>query len=163
MGMLATVINALGVADTLQQMGVDARVQTALAMPQVAELYVKDKAQRHLSRGRVVVFGCGTGNPFFSTDTGAALRAIEVGADVMLKATMVDGVYDKDPHKFDDAVKYDTLTFKEVLDKGLQVMDSTAASLCMDNSLPILVFSVEDTDNIVKAVCGENVGTVVTN
>ena len=163
MGMLATVINALGVADTLQQMGVDARVQTALAMPQVAELYVKDKAERHLSKGRVVVFGCGTGNPFFSTDTGAALRAVEIGADVMLKATMVDGVYDKDPHKFDDAVKYDTLTFKEVLEKGLQVMDSTAASLCMDNSLPILVFSVEDTDNIVKAVCGENVGTVVTN
>ena len=163
MGMLATVINALGVADTLNQMGVDARVQTALAMPQVAELYVKDKAVRHLQKGRVVVFGCGTGNPYFSTDTGAALRAIEIGADVMLKATMVDGVYDSDPHKNPTAVKFDNITFKEVLNKGLQVMDSTAASLCMDNKLNILVFSVENTKNIVSAVCGENVGTVVSN
>lgn len=163
MGMLATVINAMGVADTLINFGVDARVQTALAMPQVAELYVKDKAVRHLEKGRVVVFGCGTGNPYFSTDTGAALRAIEIGADIMLKATMVDGVYSSDPHKDPNAVKYDRITFREVLAQGLQVMDSTAASLCMDNNLPILVFSMQDPENIVKAVCGENFGTVVEN
>ncbi len=163
MGMLATVINALGIADTLQQMGVDARVQTALAMPQVAEQYVRSKAVRHLEKGRVVIFGCGTGNPYFSTDTGAALRAIEIDADIMLKATMVDGVYDSDPHKNPNAVKFDTITFHEVLDKGLAVMDSTAASLSMDNNLSILVFNLDNPDNIVKAVCGENVGTVVTN
>ncbi len=163
MGMLATVMNAIGVADTLQSMGVDARVQTALAMPQVAELYVKDKAVRHLEKGRVVVFGCGTGNPFFSTDTGAALRAIEIGADIMLKATMVDGVYDSDPHQNLNAVKYDKITFQEVLAKGLKVMDSTAASLCMDNNLDILVFSLEDPNNIIKAVEGNNFGTVVSN
>lgn len=163
MGMLATVINALGVADTLQSIGVDARVQTALAMPQIAELYVKDNAVEHLENGRVVVFGCGTGNPFFSTDTGAALRAVEIEADIMLKATMVDGVYSSDPHKDPNAVKYDRITFKDVLAQGLGVMDSTAASLCMDNDLPILVFSMEDPANIVAAVCGENCGTVVEN
>lgn len=161
MGMLATVINALGVADTLEQLGVCARVQTAISMPQVAEPYIRNKAIRHLEKGRVVVFGCGTGNPFFSTDTGAALRATEIEADIMLKATMVDGVYDSDPHKNPNAVKFDTITFHDVLDKGLAVMDSTAASLCMDNDLPILVFSLEDPRNIVSAVCGENVGTLV--
>lgn len=163
MGMLATVINALGIADTLEQLGVDARVQTAISMPQVAEPYVRNKAVRHLEKGRVVVFGCGTGNPFFSTDTGAALRATEIEADIMLKATMVDGVYDSDPHKNPNAVKFDKITFHDVLGKGLQVMDSTAASLCMDNNLPILVFSLDNPDNIVSAVCGENVGTVVSN
>ncbi len=163
MGMLATVINALGVADTLEQLGVNARVQTAISMPQVAEPYIRNKAIRHMEKGRVVVFGCGTGNPFFSTDTGAALRATEIEADIMLKATMVDGVYDSDPHKNPDAVKFDRITFQEVLAKGLQVMDSTAASLCMDNDLPILVFSLDNPDNIVSAVCGENVGTVVSN
>lgn len=163
MGMLATVINALGIADTLESMGVETRVQTALSMPQIAEVYVKDTAVRHLKKGRVVVLGCGTGNPFFSTDTGAALRAAEIGADIMLKATMVDGVYSSDPHKDPNAVKFDRISFREVIEKGLQVMDMTAASLCMDNKLPILVFSVEDPENIVRAVCGENVGTVVDN
>ena len=163
MGMLATVINALGVADTLESMGVTARVQTAISMPSVAEPYIRNRAVRHLEKGRVVVLGCGTGNPFFSTDTGAALRATEINADIMLKATMVDGVYSSDPHKDPTAVKFDRITFHDVLEKGLQVMDSTAASLCMDNDLPILVFSLEDPENIVKAVCGENVGTVVEN
>jgi len=163
MGMLATVINALGVADTLENLGVNARVQTAISMPQVAEPYIRNKAIRHMEKGRVVVFGCGTGNPFFSTDTGAALRATEIEADIMLKATMVDGVYDSDPHKNPDAVRFDHITFHDVLDKGLAVMDSTAASLCQDNNLPILVFSLDDPDNIIKAVCGENIGTVVSN
>lgn len=161
MGMLATVINALGVADTLEQMGVECRVQTAMAMPQIAELCVRNKAVRHLEKGRVVVFGCGTGNPFFSTDTAAALRAAEIGADVILKATMVDGVYDSDPKTNPHAVKYDTLSFQEVLTKNLQVMDSTAASLCKDNSIPLLVFSMDPPDNITRAICGENVGTLV--
>lgn len=163
MGMLATVINALGVADALEQLDVDVRVETAISMPQIAESYIRNKAIRHMEKGRVVIFGCGTGNPFFSTDTGAALRAAETEADIILKATMVDGVYDSDPHKNPDAVKYDKVSFHEVLNKGLGVMDSTAASLCMDNNLPILVFSLEDPQNIVSAVCGENVGTLVTN
>lgn len=163
MGMLATVINALGVADALEQLDVDVRVETAISMPQIAEPYIRNKAIRHMEKGRVVIFGCGTGNPFFSTDTGAALRAAEIEADIILKATMVDGVYDSDPHKNPDAVKFDTVSFHEVLNKGLGVMDSTAASLCMDNNLPILVFSLENPQNIVSAVCGENVGTLVKN
>lgn len=163
MGMLATVINALGVADALEQLNVDVRVETAISMPQIAEPYIRNKAIRHMEKGRVVIFGCGTGNPFFSTDTGAALRAAEIEADIILKATMVDGVYDSDPHKNPGAVKYDRVSFHEVLNKGLGVMDSTAASLCMDNDLPILVFSLENPQNIVSAVCGENVGTLVTN
>lgn len=162
MGMLATAINALGVADALEQLGVVVRVQTAIAMNQVAEPYIRSKAVRHLDKGRVVIFGCGTGNPFFSTDTAASLRAAEIEADVIMKATMVDGVYDSDPKKNPDAVKYDTLSFREVLNKDLAVMDSTAASLCKDNDLPILVFSIDDPENIFKAVCGENVGTIVT-
>lgn len=161
MGMLATVINALGVADALEQLDVDVRVQTAISMPQIAEPYIRNKAIRHLEKGRVVIFGCGTGNPFFSTDTGAALRAAEIEADIILKATMVDGVYDSDPNKNPDAVKYDTVSYHDVLSKELKVMDSTAASLCMDNDLPILVFSLENPMNIVSAVCGENVGTLV--
>ena len=161
MGMLATVMNALGVAEVLEQMGVDCRVQTAMAMPQVAELYVRNKAVRHLEKGRVTVFGCGTGNPFFSTDTAAALRAVEIGADIILKATMVDGVYDSDPKKNPHAVRYDALSFLEVLNQGLQVMDSTAASLCMDNRMPLLVFSLDDPQNIVRAIQGEPVGTLV--
>lgn len=163
MGMLATVINALGVADALEQLGVDVRVQTAITMQAFAEPYIRNRAVRHLQKGRVVVFGCGTGNPYFSTDTGAALRAAEIDADIILKATMVDGVYDSDPKKNPDAVKYDTVTFDEVLSKGLGVMDGTAASLCKDNNIPILVFSVENPDNIFKAVMGENVGTLVVN
>ncbi len=161
MGMLATVINALGVADALEQLGVTVRVQTAIAMQQVAEPYIRNRAVRHLEKGRVVVFGCGTGNPFFSTDTTAALRAAEVDADIIMKATMVDGVYDSDPKKNPNAVKYDTLTFMEVLNQNLQVMDSTAASLCRDNNIPILVFSIEEPENILRAVCGESIGTLV--
>ncbi len=161
MGMLATVINAIAVSDTLEQLGVDARVQSAIAMPEVAELYIKDKAVRHLKKGRVVVFGGGIGNPYFSTDTTSALRAVEIDADVIFKATMVDGVYDKDPRKYGDAVRYDTLTFKDVLEKELGVMDSTSAAMCRDNGMPILVFSLEDPNNIVKAVSGENIGTLV--
>jgi uridylate kinase len=161
MGMLATTINALGVADALEQLGVQVRVQTAIAMQQIAEPYIRNRAVRHLEKGRVVVFGCGTGNPFFSTDTAAALRAAEIDADIILKATMVDGVYDSDPKKNPDAVKFDTLSFMDVLNRNLQVMDSTAASLCKDNKIPILVFSIGEPDNIIKAVCGESIGTLV--
>lgn len=161
MGMLATTINALAVADSLEQLGVIARVQTAIEMRQVAELYIRNKAVRHLEKGRVIVFGCGTGNPFFSTDTAAALRAAEIGADVIFKATNVDGVYDSDPRKNPNAKKYDTLSHIEVLQKGLQVMDSTAASLCMDNGIQILVFNLDNPENIVRAMTGETIGTVV--
>lgn len=163
MGMLATVINALGVADGLEQLGLEVRVQAAIAMQQVAEPYIRNRAVRHLEKGRVVVFGCGTGNPFFSTDTAAALRAAEIDADVIMKATMVDGVYDSDPKTNPHAVKYDTVSFSDVLSHDLKVMDSTAASLCRDNHLPILVFSIEDEQNIRRAVCGETVGTLVTD
>ena len=162
MGMLATTINALGVCDALEQLGVNVRVQTAIAMHQIAEPYIRNKAVLHLQKGRVVVFGCGTGNPFFSTDTAAALRAAEIEADIVMKATMVDGVYDSDPKKNPNAKKYDTISFHDVLNKDLAVMHSTAASLCKDNNLPILVFSIEDPENIYKAVCGENIGTIVT-
>ena len=161
MGMLATVINALGVADGLEQLGLDVRVQTAIAMQEVAEPYIRNRAVRHLEKGRVVVFGCGTGNPFFSTDTGAALRAAEIDADVILKATMVDGVYDSDPKKNPNAVKFDELSYMDVLNKNLQVMDMTAASFCNDRHIPFYVFSIENPKNIIKAVCGENVGTLV--
>ena len=162
MGMLATTINALGVADALEQLGLDVRVQTAIPMRQVAEPYIRNKAVSHLNKGRVVIFGCGTGNPFFSTDTAASLRAVEIEADVIMKATMVDGVYDSDPKTNPDAKKFETITHQEVLNKGLAVMDSTASALCKDNNLPILVFSIEDPDNIYKAVCGEKIGTLVT-
>lgn len=162
-GMLATAMNALAVADVLENVGVEARVQTAITMRQVAEPYIRGKALRHFEKGRVVIFGCGTGNPFFSTDTAASLRAAEIEADIILKATMVDGVYDKDPHKFDDAKKYDSLTFAEVLAKGLQVMDSTAAAMCKDNNIPILVFDLARPDNIYDACMGKPVGTIVYN
>lgn len=161
MGMLATVMNSLALADALEHLKVPVRVQTAIAMQQIAEPYIRNKAVRHLEKGRVVIFGCGTGNPFFTTDTAAALRALEIDADIMFKATNVDGVYDKDPHKFGDAKKYDTLSFDEILSHDLKVMDGTAASLCRDNSIPILVFNLDDPQNIVKAIKGENVGTVV--
>jgi uridylate kinase len=161
MGMLATTINALGVADALEQLGVPVRVQTAIEMRQIAEPYIRNRAVRHMEKGRVVVFGCGTGNPFFSTDTAAALRAAEIDADIVLKATMVDGVYDSDPKTNTDAVKFNSLSFLDVLNRGLQVMDSTAASLCMDNHIPILVFNIDQPENIVKAVCGEPIGTIV--
>lgn len=161
MGMLATAMNSLALADSLEQMGVDVRVQTAINMQQIAEPYIRNKAVRHLEKGRVVIFGCGTGNPFFSTDTAAALRAAEINAEIIFKATNVDGVYDKDPNKFSDAVKYDRLTNSEILSKGLAVMDSTAASLCRDNKIDILVFNLNDPENIVRAVAGENIGTIV--
>lgn len=160
-GMLATVMNALAVKDALRQQGVPAVVMTSAVMPQVAETFTSDKAIATLEAGTIVVFGGGTGNPIFSTDTASALRALEISADAMLKATMVDGVYDKDPHKYPDAVRYETLTFTKVLDERLAVMDSTAASLCRDNDLPILVFDLGDPDNIARAACGEKVGTLV--
>lgn len=161
MGMLATTINALGVADALEQLGLEVRVQTAIEMRQIAEPYIRSRAVRHLEKGRIVVFGCGTGNPFFSTDTAAALRAAEIDADIVLKATMVDGVYDCDPKKNSNAKKFDKITFMDVLRNNLQVMDSTAASLCRDNRLPILVFSLSDPENIVRAICGDPIGTIV--
>ena len=160
-GMLATTMNALAVADVLESLGLDVRVQTAISMPQVAEPYIRNRAMRHFEKGRIVIFGCGTGNPFFSTDTASTLRAAEIEADIVLKATMVDGVYDKDPNKYPDAVKFDKLTFGEVLMRNLQVMDSTAASMCKDNNLPILVFDLKDPENIYRACMGEEVGTLV--
>lgn len=161
MGMLATSINALALADVLEQKGVDVRVQTAIEMRAVAEPYIRSRAIRHLDKGRVVIFGCGTGNPFFSTDTASALRAAEIEADIIFKASMVDGVYDSDPKKNPDAVKFDRLSFLDVLNKDLKVMDSTAATLCKDNEIPILVFNLEDPENIVRAVRGETIGTIV--
>ncbi len=160
-GMLATAMNALAVADGLENLGLEVRVQTAITMRQVAEPYIRNKAMRHFEKGRVVIFGCGTGNPFFSTDTAAALRAAEIEADIILKATMVDGVYDKDPHKYDDAVKYDTISYNDILAHDLAVMDSTAAALCKDNGIPILVFNLEQPDNIYDACMGKSVGTIV--
>lgn len=162
-GMLGTTMNALAVADVLEEMGVDVRVQTAIAMQAVAEPYIRNRAVRHLEKGRVVIFGCGTGNPFFSTDTASSLRAAEIEADIIFKATMVDGVYDKDPNKFDDAIMYQKLNFSDVLSKNLAVMDSTAASMCKDNNIPILVFNLNRPQNIVDAIMGKSVGTLVVN
>lgn len=161
MGMLATVINALAVADCLEQRGVEVRVQTAIAMNQIAEPYIRSKAIRHLEKGRVVIFGCGTGNPFFSTDTGAVLRAAEINADAILLAKNVDGVYSDDPAKNPDAVKFDEITYDEVLARHLMVMDSTATSLSMDNHIPIILFALKDPVNILRVVMGEKIGTVV--
>lgn len=161
MGMLATVINALALADALESLQVDVRVQTAITMAQVAEPYIRNRAVRHMQKGRVVIFGCGTGNPFFSTDTAAALRAAEVDADAIFKATMVDGVYDKDPKQFKDAKRYHTISFTEVMQKNLKVMDMTAASLCRDNKMPIIVFDLSDPENICRALCGYDIGTIV--
>lgn len=161
-GMLATVMNSLALADAFEQLEVPARVQTAIAMQQIAEPYIRNKATRHFQKGRIVIFGCGTGNPFFTTDTAAALRAAEIDADIIFKATNVDGIYDKDPNKYDDAEKYDKITHTEILKNGLRVMDSTAASLCRDNKIPILVFNLNDPQNIIRAIVGENIGTVVT-
>lgn len=160
-GMLATIMNSLALSDALGQVGVDARPMSTVALPQLCETYNKFEAIRHLEQGRVVVFGGGTGCPFFSTDTTAALRAAEIDAEIYFKATNVDGVYDKDPNKFDDAVKYDTLTHSEVLAKGLKVMDSTAASLCRENGIDILVFDLTDPENVLRAVKGEKIGTLV--
>jgi uridylate kinase len=161
MGMLATMINALAMQDALEQIGVYTRVQSAIAMQEVAEPYIRRKAIRHLEKGRVVIFGAGTGNPYFTTDTAASLRAMEIGADVILKGTKVDGVYSADPKKVPDAVKFKTLSYIEVLRKGLAVMDATATSLCMDNNLPIIVFDVSVAGNIKRVVLGEHIGTIV--
>ena len=161
MGMMATCINALALQDSLEQVGVKTRVQTAIEMKEIAEPFIRRRAMRHLEKGRVVIFAAGTGNPYFSTDTTAALRAAEIEADVILLAKKVDGVYDKDPHKYADAKKYDTLSYIEVLEQGLQVMDSTATSLCMDNEIPILVFGLDEPGNIKRAMYGEPIGTLV--
>ena len=163
MGMLATAINALALCSALENLDVPTRVQTAIEMRQVAEPYIRGKAERHLEKGRVVIFGCGTGNPFMSTDTAAALRAVETEADVILLAKKVDAVYDSDPNINPDAKKYDVLSFSDILSKNLGVMDSTAASLCRDNNVPILVFGLNDPVNIVRAVKGEKIGTLVNN
>lgn len=161
MGMLATVINSLALQNSIEKLGVPTRVQTAIEMPKVAEPFIKRKAQRHLEKGRVVIFGAGTGNPYFTTDTAAALRAIEMNTEVVLKATKVDGIYDKDPVKYPDAVKYDKVTYSEVLAKNLKVMDSTAISLCRENKLPIIVFDSLTEGNIKKVIMGEKIGTMV--
>ena len=161
MGMLATTINALALADVLEQKGVDVRVQTAVEMKAMAEPYIRSRAIRHLEKGRVVIFGCGTGSPFFSTDTAAVLRAAEINADVILLAKNIDGVYSADPNKDPTAVKYDSISYSEVLAQRLQVMDSTATSLSMDNSIPVFVFALKDPENIYRAVMGENIGTIV--
>ena len=161
MGMLATMINSLALQDALEHLGVDTRVQSAIAMQEVAEPYIRRRAIRHLEKGRVVIFGAGTGNPYFTTDTAASLRAMEIGAEVILKGTKVDGVYSADPKKDPSAVKFSRLTYLEVLKKGLQVMDATATSLCMDNNLPIIVFDITTNGNIKRVISGEEIGTIV--
>ena len=161
MGMLATVLNCLAVADVMEQKGIEVRVQTAVEMRAVAEPYIRSRAIRHLEKGRVVIFGCGTGNPFFSTDTAAVLRAAEIGADVILLATNVDGVYSADPLKDPTAVKYDSISYDDVLAQHLMVMDSTATSLSMDNHIPVLLFALKDPENILRALRGEKIGTIV--
>ena len=163
MGMLATVINALALQNALEKRGIPTRVQSAIEMHQIAEPYIRRKAIRHLEKGRIVIFAAGTGNPFFTTDTAAALRAAEIGADILLKATKVDGIYDKDPSKNNDAKKYEKLSYKEALKKDIKVMDSTAFALCKEENIPILVFSIKEKGNLKRAVLGEKVGTYVTN
>lgn len=161
MGMLATAMNALAISDALEQAGAVTRVLSAIEMRQFAEPYIRKRAVRHLEKGRIVIFACGTGNPYFSTDTAAALRCTEIEADILLKATMVDGVYDKDPKKFTDAKKYSHVNYDEILSKNLGVMDATAAALCRDNKVKIGVFSMENLHNIIDIVCGEEIGTIV--
>ncbi len=161
MGMLATVMNCLAVADVLEQKGVPVRVQTAIEMRAIAEPYIRLRAVHQLEKGSVVIFGCGTGNPYFSTDTAAVLRAAEINADVILLAKNVDGVYDSDPMQNPNAKKYDQISYDDVLAQHLSVMDSTATSLSMDNKIPVLLFALEDPQNIIRAICGENVGTIV--
>jgi len=161
MGMLATVMNSLAMQDALENLGVKTRVQSAIEMQEVAEPYIRRRAVRHLEKGRVVIFAAGTGNPYFTTDTAASLRAMEINAEVILKATKVDGIYDSDPAKNRNAVKFSSLTYLDVLKKGLQVMDATATSLCMDNNLPVVVFNLTQRGNIRKVVCGETIGTIV--
>lgn len=162
-GMLATTMNALAVADVLEGLGCIVRVQTAITMQQVAEPFILGRALRHFEKGRIVIFGCGTGNPFFSTDSAASLRAAELKADIILKATMVDGIYDKDPKKYPDAVKFDVITHHDILVKKLKVMDSAAAAICTENNIPIIVFNLDRPDNIYDAAMGKSVGTLVVN
>lgn len=160
-GMLATTMNALAILDAFTQIGVEARVQTAIQMPQIAEFYIRNRAVSHLDKGRIVIFGCGTGNPFFSTDTAAALRAAEINADAIFKATNVDGVYTSDPKKDPNATRYEQLSLDEMLAKDLHVLDGAATAICRDNNIPIYVFDMTDPDNIIRAVKGENIGTLV--
>lgn len=161
MGMLATVINSLALQDALESIGIPVRVQTAIEMSKIAEPYIRRRAIRHIEKNRIVIFACGTGNPFFTTDTAAALRAAEIEADVILKATKVDGVYDKDPNIYNDAKKHESLSYMDVLKNELKAMDATATSLCMDNDIPILVFNLDDPKNIEKAILGEKIGTLI--
>ena len=161
MGMLATCINSLALQDALEKANVPTRVQSAIEMNEIAEPYIRRRAVRHIEKGRIVIFAAGTGNPYFTTDTAAALRAMEINAEILMKATKVDGIYDKDPTKHSDAKKYDKISYIEVLKQGLQVMDSTAISLCMDNKLPIMTFDLAKPGNILKAVQGDSIGTVV--
>ena len=161
MGMLATVMNSLALQDALEARGLYTRVQTAIEMREIAEPYIKRKTMKHLEKGRIVIFSCGTGHPYFTTDTAAALRAAEINADVILVAKTIDGVYSADPKINNDAVKYDEITYTDVLNKNLKVMDSTAISLCRDNNIPLSVFAISDPVNIVRAVKGENIGTLV--
>ena len=161
MGMLATIINALALQHALEDVGIQTRVQTAIEIPQVAETYIRRRAIRHLEKDRVVIFAAGTGNPYFTTDTAASLRAVEIGADVIFKATKVDGVYSADPMKDDSAVKFNQLTYLEIIKKGLQVMDSPSVSLCMDNKLPMIVFNVREKSSIKKVLMGKKFGTLV--
>lgn len=161
MGMLATIINGMALQGSLEDIGIITRLQTAIEMDKIAEPFIKRKAVRHLEKGRVVIFGAGTGNPYFTTDTAATLRAIEIGADVILKGTRVDGIYDSDPEKNADAVKFNSLSFDEVIEKNLKVMDMTAFTLSQENNLPIIVFDMNKEDNLLKIISGENVGTIV--
>lgn len=161
MGMLATVINAMAIQSTLESIGVPTRLQSAIKMEQICEPFIRRRAVRHMEKGRVVLFGAGTGNPYFTTDTAATLRAIEIEADVIIKGTKVDGIYSADPEKFQDAVKYDVVTFDEVYEKQLQVMDLTAFTLCKENKLPIIVFDINKKGNLLKIVQGDSIGTLV--
>lgn len=161
MGMLATCMNALALQDALEKLDIQTRVLSAISMAQISEPYIRRKAVRHLEKGRIVIFAAGTGNPFFTTDTAAALRGMEIGAEVLIKATNVDGTYDKDPNKFSDAKKFGTITHKDALNQGLKVMDSTAISLCMDNKLPIITFKLMEAGNILKVIQGQSVGTLI--
>lgn len=162
-GMLATTMNALTVNDAFRQLGAESRVQTAIEMRQVAEFYIKGRAHKHLDKNRIVIFGCGTGSPFFSTDTASALKAAEIHADALIKATNVDGVYDKDPNKYDDAKKYDEISYLDVLNKKLKVMDSTSTTLCMDNNIPIVVVNISNKTDLKNAVMDKKVGTIIKN
>ena len=163
MGMLATVINAIALQNAFENHGMYTRLMTAIEMQEIAEPFIRRRAMRHLEKGRIVIFGAGTGHPYFSTDTAAALRAVEIEADVVVKGTRVDGIYDSDPEKNSDAVKYESINYKDILNKGLRVMDLTAISLCQENNLPVVVFNMNKENNLLKLVSGEKIGTIVTH